>query len=233
MPDEIYPADGEIENGTFRGRWHFSFDMYEDPDYMGFGHLRVFNDDTLSPGAIWPLHYHRDIEVITYCAEGEFKHADQHGPDGVLKKGWAQHTTAGSGIYHSEINNLKDKPMRFIQMWFHPDRLGLTPSAEQKAVDKKERVNRLFSVIDNNVPGALRIHQDARVYSSFLEKSHTVDHSMDASHGAYFYVLEGGPVLLNGMQMPALSAAMILGEQQLHIGSLGDSELLLVDVGAL
>ena len=91
--EDIYQAEGEIENGTFQGRWHFSFGEYYDPRYKGFGTLWVLNDDTLSPGAVWPLHPHRDIEVVTYCAAGEFRHADEHGEGGVLKKGWVQHTT--------------------------------------------------------------------------------------------------------------------------------------------
>ena len=79
QPENIYQAKGRIQNGTFEGRWHFSFDEYADPDYVHFGTLRVFNDDTLSPGSVWPLHPHRNIEVVTYCAAGEFLHADEHG----------------------------------------------------------------------------------------------------------------------------------------------------------
>ncbi len=96
-PETIYQARGRIENGTFQGRWHFSFDEYDDPDNRHFGTLRVLNDDTLSPGAVWPLHPHREIEVVTCCAEGEFRHADEHGQGGVLRKGWVQHTTVGTG----------------------------------------------------------------------------------------------------------------------------------------
>ena len=142
-----------IENGTFHGRWHFSFGEYYDRRYMHFGTLRVFNDDTLSPGAIWPLHPHRDIEVVTYCAAGEFRHADQHGEGGVLKKGWVQHTTVGRGLFHSEINNLPDQPMRFIQMWFAPLRHGLPPSVQQKQVEREERTNRLLALVSNEDPG--------------------------------------------------------------------------------
>ena len=82
-----------MTDGTFHGRWHFSFDDYFDPSFMSFGPLRVFNDDTLSPGAIWPLHHHQEIEVVTYCAEGEFRHADERGEGGILQKGWVQHTS--------------------------------------------------------------------------------------------------------------------------------------------
>ncbi len=117
-PESIYQIQGKIVNGTFHGRWHFSFGDNYDPVHIQFGTLRVFNDDTLSPGAIWPLHPHHDIEVVTYCADGEFRHADQNGDGGILRKGWVQHTTVGRGMFHSEINNRPDIPMRFIQMWF-------------------------------------------------------------------------------------------------------------------
>src|SRR5208337_881963 len=149
-PETIYLARGRIQNGTFEGRWHFSFDQYQDPEYVHFGSLRVFNDDTLSPGAVWPLHPHRNIEVVTYCAAGEFRHADERGVGQVLKKGWVQHTTVGSGMYHSEINNLADEPMRFIQMWFSPREKDLEPGLQQKAVEPEERTGRFLPLVSNH-----------------------------------------------------------------------------------
>lgn len=230
MPESIYQAQGEIENGTFQGRWHFSFGDYYDPRYRSFGTLRVFNDDTLSPGAIWPLHPHRDIEVVTYCAEGEFRHADQGGEGGVLKKGWVQHTTVGKGLWHSEINNLPDKPMRFIQMWFLPQQPGLEPSVEQKRVEKQERTDRFHPLVSNIHPQALRIASDAQVHSCFLEKGKTIGYRIGEDRGAYVYVLEGGPVEVTGKSVPAFGAAMISDEVEVNLDSKGDAELLLVDV---
>lgn len=229
-PEEIYQARGRIQNGTFSGRWQFSFDQYYDPEYEHFGTLRVFNDDTLSPGAIWPLHPHRDNEVVTYCAEGEFRHEDEKGLGGILKKGWVQHTTVGRGMWHSEINNRPDEPMRFIQMWFYPAVHGLEPSVEQKAVKKEDRKNRLLALVSNNHPGALPIKSDAEVYSCFLEKSRSVTHKVGVEWGAYLYVLEGGPVGANEHAVPTLGAAKLSGEPELKISAEDDAELLLVDV---
>jgi hypothetical protein len=229
-PDSIYQADGRIVNGTFHGRWHFSFDMYFDPEYMQFGTLRVFNGDTLSPGAVWPLHPHNEIEVVTYCAGGEFRHADEHGKGGILKKGWVQHTTVGRGMMHSEINNSKEEPMRFIQMWFIPSKKGLEPSVEQKAVKEEERTNRLLPLVSNNHPEALPIASDAEVYSCFLEKENVLKHEIKDGRGAYLYVLEGGTVKVNDYIIPTLGAAKTLGKLELTIRAEGDSELLLVDV---
>src|SRR5881628_3006132 len=188
-PEDIHLASGVIENGTFLGRWAFSFGEYYDPENMGFGTLRVFNDDTLTPGAVWPLHPHRDIEVVTYCAEGEFRHADENGKGGVLKEGWVQHTTVGRGMWHSEINNRKDVPMRFIQMWYTPSAPGLEPSVEQKAVEKEERTNRFLPLVSIDDKGALLILSDATVLSSFLEKGRSLTHALEAHRGAYLHLV--------------------------------------------
>lgn len=229
-PETIYQAKGQIRNGTFRGRWHFSFDQYYDPEYTSFGTLRVFNDDTLSPAAVWPLHPHRDNEVVTYCAAGEFRHEDGRGKGGILLKGWAQHTTVGRGMWHSEINNKPDEPMRFIQMWFFPTTRGLEPSVEQKKVEKAERTNKLLPLVSNSHPGALRIVSDAAVFSCFLEAGKRVNHMPEPGWGAYLYVLEGGPVEVNGIYVPTLGAAKITDESELEVEAKKDAELLLVDV---
>lgn len=231
-PDSIYQSTGEIEHGTFRGRWHFSFGEYYDPEHMGFGPLRVFNDDTLSPGAVWPLHHHEEIEVVTYCVQGVFRHADQRGEGGILKPGWVQHTTVGSGMYHSEINASPDGPMRFIQLWFMPDRPGLKPSVEQKPVEKAERIDRLLPLVSNRATGALRIHQDVEVFSSHVRDGLSVAHLGKKGRGAYLYVIDGGPVVLNGKKtVPTLGAAIVIDEPELEIQAQHDSaELLLVDV---
>lgn len=227
--DQIYAAHGAIQNGTFTGRWHFSFGPYHDPDNMQFGRLRVFNDDTLSPGAIWPLHDHREIEVVTYCAAGEFRHADQHGRGGLLKKGWVQHTTVGSGMSHAEINDRPDIPMRFIQMWFIPSQPGLAPSVEQRQIELEHRTNTLRPLVSANIPGSLRMYSDAAVYSCFLQKNSTVPIQMLTGRGGYLYVLEGGPVKLNETPIMELAAAKIIGEPQLTLTAVGDAEILFVD----
>jgi len=229
--ENIHRTHGTIENGTFLGRWHFSFDQYHDPQYMHFGTLRVFNDDTLSPGAVWPLHPHHDIEVVTYCAEGEFRHADERGQGAILKKGWVQHTTVGSGMWHSEINNRKDEPMRFIQMWFFPSEKGLKPSVEQMAVDQKDRTNRFLLLVSNEDSDGLKIFSEAKVYSSFLQAGHRVRHEIKANRGGYLYVLEGGPIRVNEHLVSGLGAAKITGELETVVEAGRDAELLLVEVG--
>lgn len=229
-PDEIYQAHGRIENGTFHGRWHFSFGENYDPENIHFGTLRVFNDDTLSPGAVWPLHHHTKNEVVTYCVEGEFRHEDQNGKGGILKKGWVQHTTIGTGMYHSEININPNKPMRFIQMWFFPEKLGLKPAVEQKRVEKKDRANKFLPIVSNEHNDTLSIRSDAIVCSSFIENGKTIPYSIKKDWGVYLYVLEGGPIEIDGKKMIELSAAKIKEKEHISVKSMGDSELLLVHV---
>lgn len=229
-PEDIYQAGGDIENGSFHGRWHFSFGDYYEREFTSFGTLRVFNDDVLSEGAVWPLHQHREIEVVTYCAGGEFRHADEHGEGGVLKKGWVQHTTVGRGMWHSEINNRTDEKMRFIQMWFFPSRQGLEPSVEQKPVEKHERLDKLLPLVSPSDPNTLRINSDAKIFSSFLEAGKSLKYSLEADRGAYVYVVEGGPVSVRGRSVPEFGSAMVKEEKAFEIKAEKDSELLLIDV---
>src|SRR5215212_4515789 len=133
------------EGGWFSARWHFSFDHYRDPANDSFGAMRVFNDDRLVPGAVWPLHPHRDVEGLTYVVEGEFGHADDvGGAFGPLPAGSVQRMTLGSGAWHSEQNASKDEGMRFIQIWILPDEGGLEPGVEQRVLTKDDRTNRLL-----------------------------------------------------------------------------------------
>jgi redox-sensitive bicupin YhaK (pirin superfamily) len=133
-------------------------------------------------------------------------------------------------MWHSEINNRADEPMRFIQMWFLPSKPGLRPSVEQMRVDKKDRTNHFLLLVSNDNRKALKIFSDAQVYSSFLQAGHTVKHEIHAKRGVYLYVLEGGPVNVSEYQIPALGAAKITEEMELMVNAEKDAELLLVDV---
>ena len=229
-PESIYQIDGNITNGRFHGRWHFPFGDYYDPQFKDFGTLRVFNDDTLTPGAVWPLHPHRDNEVVTYVADGEFRHEDERGKGGILRKGWVQHTTVGRGMWHAEINNRPDQPMRFIQMWFYPSKRDLEPAVEQKAVKKADRTDRFLPLVSDRDEDTLPIVSDARVFSSFLHAGRTEHYYPETGRGIYLYVLEGGPIRVNGTRVPMLGSAMITDETAILVISEQDAELLLVDV---
>jgi quercetin 2,3-dioxygenase len=189
------------EGGWFSANWHFSFDQYWDEANMGIGDLRVFNDDRLVPGAAWPMHPHRDIEGITYVAEGTFEHADSRGNGGVLHPGAVQRATLGSGMQHSERNGSKTEPMRFIQMWIMPSRRGLEPSIEQREYSPDARRN-VFKPVLVPAPGfgaegaarandAVTVHQDAAVYAALLDANKKVHHKFRPGFGGYLFVVHG------------------------------------------
>jgi redox-sensitive bicupin YhaK (pirin superfamily) len=223
---EIFDIDGE----WFRARWHYSFDQYVDPEYMQFGTLRVFNDDRLIPGAIWPMHPHRDIEGLTYVVEGTFRHQDDvGGAPGPLPAGSVQRMTLGSGAWHSEQNASADEPMRFIQMWIMPDERGLAPGVEQKVFTKQDRTDRLLPVISGSGGDAVSVHQDAHVFVSRLTPGTTVEHPLETGRGVYLYVIDGR-VQVNGEEMEVGDAAQITDEERIELVAEAESELIMVDV---
>jgi hypothetical protein len=220
----------DVEGGWFRARWHYSFDRYYDPEYMNFGTLRVFNDDRLIPGAIWPMHPHRDIEGLTYVVEGTFRHQDDvGGSPGPLPAGSVQRMTLGSGANHSEQNASDTEPMRFIQMWIIPAERGLQPGVEQKVFTEQDRTDRLLEVISGDDGDAVLVHQDARVLVSRLGPRVGVEHPLGEGRGVYLYVIDGD-VTANGEPMRTGSAAQITDERSVEIAASETSELILVDV---
>src|SRR5437773_7631378 len=186
--DQIYDIEGE----WFRARWHFSFDRYQDPENDSFGAMRVFNDDRLVPGAVWPLHPHRDIEGLTYVVEGSFGHEDNvGGAFGPLPAGSVQRMTLGSGALHSEQNASKSEPMRFIQIWILPDTAGLSPQVEQRVFTRADRANRLLRVIGPEGGEVVKVHQDASVHVGSLDAGIEVSHTVGEGRGVYAYLISG------------------------------------------
>jgi redox-sensitive bicupin YhaK (pirin superfamily) len=224
---EIYGIDG----GWFRARWHFSFDQYYDPQNMGIGQLRVFNHDTLVPGAVWPMHPHRDVEGITYVLDGQFEHADSLGNGGVLLPGGVQRMTLGSGAYHSERNHSATEEMQFIQMWIMPSRRGLEPSNEQHQFAEQDRANRLLRILkpEGSDGEGIMVHQDAAMFVARLDPGVSVSHEFGEERLGYFYLISGAATV-NGERMLTGDAAKVLGLGSLSIESTELSELLLVDV---
>jgi redox-sensitive bicupin YhaK (pirin superfamily) len=232
-----------VEGGWFSANWHFSFDTYADPENTWFGDLRVFNDDRLIPGAVWPMHPHRDIEGITYVAEGMFEHADSRGNGGILPPGSVQRATLGSGMEHSEGNHSQTLPMRFIQMWIIPDRRGLEPSIEQREFPEASRRGRWLPVLvpaegygAADAPGnadAVTVHQDATVYASLIEPAETLTRRFRSGFNGYLFVVHGAIELGFSDQPGPLDeggGAKIVQEQELTVRA-GDhgAELLLVE----
>jgi redox-sensitive bicupin YhaK (pirin superfamily) len=223
--EDIYRAEG----GWFSARWHFSFDQYRDPEYMGFGPLRVFNDDRLIPGAVWPMHPHRDIEGITYVVEGLFEHADSLGNGGFLEPGAIQRATLGSGMRHSERNGSAEKPMRFLQFWILPDTADLPPSLEQRQFTKEQRTDRLLPVLGPEGGDVVKVHQDARAYVGSLSRGAEVVHSLGNGRGAYVYLIEGRAEF-DGEPVRTGDAAMVTDQAALTVRATEPSDLILIDL---
>ena len=225
--------DSEIhdtEGGWFRARWHFSFDTYRDPENDSFGAMRVFNDDRLIPGAVWPLHPHRDVEGLTYVVEGLFGHQDSvGGAFGPLPAGSAQRMTLGAGALHSELNASKTEPMRFIQIWILPDTPGLQPEVEQRVFTKEDRTNRLLEIIGPAGHDAVMVHQDASVQVGSLDAGVEVTHELGDGRGAYIYLI-GGAATFDGEAVTTGDAAKVTEQGSITIKATEPSELILVDV---
>lgn len=227
--DEIF----HIREDWFEGYWHFSFGIppqgFHDPENTNFGALRVFNVDTLVPGGVWPRHPHRDIEVITYCLDGEFQHADQKGKGGVLYRGDVQHTTVGRGMFHEEINHRPDIPMTFLQIWITPREEGLEPSMEQRAVEKAERLNQFLTLVSDKATNALPIEQDADFVVSSLESGKKASYQLESGHGAYLY-MASGRVRLGDHTLAQGDAARITDAPSVEVEAEQDSELAMMVV---
>jgi quercetin 2,3-dioxygenase len=218
------------EGGWFVARWHFSFDRYRDPRQMGVGPLRVFNHDRLSPGAVWPMHPHADVEGITYVWKGSFRHTDSLGNDGVLQPGGVQLMTLGSGAEHSEQNASRTEPMEFLQLWILPDTPSLPPGLQQRQFTKEQRSGRLLEVIGPDGGDALKVHQDAAaVYVAALPSGAEVTHPFGSRRGGYLYLIEGG-LAAGNEQLSTGDALKILEEPELRLKATQPSELILVDV---
>jgi quercetin 2,3-dioxygenase len=232
--DSIFRADG----GWFEARWHFSFSQYHDPARMGVGPLRVFNDDRLVPGGVWPMHPHRDVESLTYVVEGSFGHADSLGNGGNLEPGAAQVMTFGPrGAQHSERNDDPDRPMRFLQFWILPDRDGLPDAVQQHQFTEQERADRWLTIMSPAGEPGLDLHQDARVRVSRVTAGTTLEHAVATGRGGYLYVIDGEVALSSSpgeegdVPLRTGDAVVLEGEETLRLTGVADAtELWVADV---
>lgn len=224
-------ARGESRTGWLDSRHTFSFADYHDPAQMGFRALRVINEDRVIPGAGFPPHGHRDMEILTYVLEGALAHKDSLGNGAVIRPGELQRMSAGTGIVHSEFNASSTEPVHFLQIWIIPDRVGLAPSYEQKAFPAAEQRGRLRLVAaPDGRDGALTVHQDARLYLASLAAGERIAHGVAAKHGLWLQ-LARGIVALDGTEMREGDGAAIEGEGGIDVQAETDAEFLLFELG--
>jgi redox-sensitive bicupin YhaK (pirin superfamily) len=224
------------ERGVGRHGWltthhTFSFANYYDPKQMGFRALRVINEDTVAPGRGFGAHQHDNMEIVSIVLEGTLAHRDSTGGEGTLRRGEVQRMSAGTGVVHSEFNGSETDPAHFFQIWLLPEREGIEPGYEQKLFPEEERRGQLRLLVSPDAEnGALKIHQDARLYTTILDEGQSVDHSLAAGRGAWIQVARGS-VDVNGVSLAAGDGAQIEGETALKItGGASASELLLFDL---
>ncbi len=223
-------ARGRADFGWLDSRHSFSFGEYYDPTYMGFGPLRVINEDRVAPGGGFPTHGHRDMEILSYVLEGALEHKDSIGTGSVIRPGEVQRMSAGTGIRHSEYNASDQEAVHFLQIWIEPERQGLAPSYEQKSFPEQERRNslRLVAAGDGR-DGALTIHQDTELYASLLDAGRHVVHPLRDGRGAWLQLVRGG-LTLNGERLSTGDGAALAKVSQLEIEATEDSEFLLFDL---
>ena len=222
---------GKADFGWLDSRHTFSFGGYRDGRHMGFGPLRVINEDRVQPGQGFGAHPHSDMEIISYVLEGALEHKDSIGTGSVIRPGDVQRMSAGSGIRHSEFNHSKSEPVHFLQIWLIPDAEGINPSYEQKRFEDTDKRGRLRLVASpDGREGSVTVHLDASVYASVLDQGGKVSHSPAADRVLWLQVARGS-LVLNGQELKTGDGAAITGESQLDITGRADgTEFLLFDM---
>jgi len=221
---------GHANHGWLDSFHSFSFADYHDPQHMGFGALRVINEDRVKPGQGFGTHGHRDMEIISYVLEGGLAHRDSMGNGSVIRPGDVQRMSAGTGVTHSEANGSETEPVHLLQIWILPEKRGITPSYEEKRFSPEEKRGRLRLVASRDgADGSVTIHQDARVYASLLDPGQTVRHTLDRGRGAWLHLVAGAATV-NGTALATGDGAAIQNEGTLEIHAGEPTELLLFDL---
>jgi len=205
----------------------FSFDRYYDPDHVQFRSLRVINEDVIAPAQGFPMHPHRDMEILTWILEGALEHRDNAGGSGVIRPGELQHMTAGSGVMHSEFNPSPKNPAHLLQIWLLPERKGLAPSYEQLAFPDSDLRGKFNLVAGPKAP--VTIHQDANLYIARLDEGDVVKHAVARGRHAWVQIARGA-VELNGRELKAGDGAAVSEESELIVKAHEPSEVLAFDL---
>ena len=222
---------GAVNMGWLDARHSFSFGSYYDPEHMGFGVLRVINEDRIEPAQGFGTHGHKDMEIVTYIIEGALEHKDSMGNGSVIREGDVQRMSAGTGVQHSEFNHSKSEKTHLLQIWLLPERSGIEPGWEEKHFSNEDKKNRLKLIASRDARNdSLRIHQSVDLYASVLEKGESLSHALTDGHSAWVQIVRG-KLDVNGEQLLAGDGAAIENFSALTIEALEASEFLLFDMG--
>lgn len=221
---------GHFDHGWLNTYHTFSFDQYYDPRFMGFRQLRVINEDFVAAGRGFPMHGHRDMEIVTYILEGALQHEDSMGNGSIIRPGDVQRMTAGTGVRHSEKNASKDARVHLLQIWILPDTVGLEPGYEQKLFGEDERRGRLRLIAsDDGRLGSVTVHQDVSLFASILGPGESVAYGMDQTRYGWVQVARGS-VSVNGQPAGQGDGVIVMGENSLEIMADEPAEVLLFDL---
>jgi redox-sensitive bicupin YhaK (pirin superfamily) len=229
-------ARGHFDHGWLNTYHTFSFARYYDPAHMGFRSLRVINEDRVQGGGGFPAHNHSDMEIVTYVLAGALAHQDSLGTGSQIQAGDVQRMSAGTGISHAEANASAEKSVHFMQIWIEPDTKGLPPGYEQTHFSREDKTDQLKLIaapardISERTPGALTLHQDARIYASILTRGHALTHILNAGRSAWLQILWGDVALNEEYWLREGDGAAITGESRLHFLSRSGTEFLLFDL---
>lgn len=221
---------GHAQHGWLDSYHSFSFADYYDPAHMGFGPLRVINEDRVEPGKGFGTHGHRDMEIVSYVLGGRLEHKDSMGTGSIIVPGDVQRMSAGRGVLHSEFNPSTTEQVHFLQIWIEPAQRGIQPSYEQKRIAAADKRGRLALIAGPAGSGAaVTIHQDARVFATLLDGDERVTHVLVPGRRAYVHVALGS-VSVNGTPLTAGDAARIAGETSIVLDRGDAAEVLVFDL---
>jgi redox-sensitive bicupin YhaK (pirin superfamily) len=221
---------GYADHGWLKSFHSFSFADYHDPRHMGFGPLRVINEDRVAPGMGFGTHGHRDMEIISYVLDGELAHKDSLGNGSVIRPGDVQRMSAGTGVRHSEFNHSSAQVTHFLQIWIEPNVQGIAPGYEEKRFEPADKRGRLRLVASpGGAEGSVTIHQDARVYAGLFDGDERA--TLDVAPGRRVYVhVARGEIDVDGKRLAAGDAAMITDADRIELAGGRDAEVLAFDL---
>lgn len=223
---------GYADHGWLKSFHSFSFAGYHDPRHMGFGNLRVINEDRIAPGTGFGAHGHRDMEIISYVLQGALSHKDSMGNEQTIVPGEVQRMSAGSGVVHSEHNHAQGETTHFLQIWVLPAREGIEPGYEQKAFPEAEKRGRLRLVASpDGAEGSVTLNADARLFAGLFDGAEAAEMVLPAGRKTYVHLVSG-ELTVNGQRLTGGDAALLDNESRLHLAQGKHAEVLVFDLQA-
>ena len=223
---------GYADHGWLKSFHSFSFAGYYDEKHMGFGNLRVINEDRIAPGTGFGTHGHKDMEIISYVMSGELAHKDNMGNVKGIPPGDVQRMSAGTGVQHSEFNHAEGQTTHFMQIWIEPNVKGIAPGYEQKTFTADEKRGKLRLVASNDgADGSVTVHADAKIYAGLLDGDETATLALNPARKTYVQLISGG-LQVNGQSLGQGDAALLQQESQLQLANAQGAEVLVFDLTA-